>query len=274
MQNKIACVNDISGLGKCSLTVALPIISALKCQCCPMPTSVLSAQTGFSDYSLVDLTDNMDIYLKKWSKLDVKFDAIYSGFLSSVKQIGIVEKLISNYPEAMVVIDPIMGDNGLLFRTFTIKFVQKMKRLVSSADLITPNITEANLLLGRKIDKLNYTDKELKELCIDLANMGPKMIVITGVISDGTIYNISYEKDGDKFDKIGTPYDGKSYSGTGDIFTSIITALVVRGFDLKEAIEKATDFISTSVAETSKDENRDRNMGICFEPFIDMLTRI
>lgn len=274
MQNKIACINDISGLGKCSLTVALPLISALKCQCCPMPTSVLSAQTGFPEYSLVDLTEHMDNYLNKWVNLDVKFDAIYSGFLSSVNQIRIVEKMISKYPESFVVVDPIMGDNGLLFRTFTLKFVQKMRKLVSSADLITPNITEANLILGRQINRLNYSDYDLKEICKDLAEMGPHMIVITGVIDNGMIYNISYEKEGDKFDKIGTPYDGKSYSGTGDIFTSIVTALVVRGFSLKDAIQSATDFIQVAVAETSKDPDRDRNLGICFEPFMDMLTKI
>lgn len=274
MQKRIACINDISGIGKCSLTVALPIISALKCQCCPLPTSVLSSQTGYPKYSFVDLTDSMPDFIETWGELKQNFDAIYSGFLGSSKQIKIVEDLINENPNSFVIVDPVLGDNGVLFPVFNAEDVYEMKKLITMADLITPNITEANLLLGNVIDDFNYSDKELLDICESLANLGPRYVVITGYEENSTINNICFDACTKKFFKIGSQYNKVSFSGTGDIFTSIISALIVRNFTLEESVKIANDFIFESVNYTSQMEVYDRNDGILFEYFLNKLVKI
>ncbi len=271
MQKKIACVNDISGIGKCSLTVALPLISALRCQCCPLPTSVLSSQTGYPVYSFVDLTDSMKEYIDAWHKLNQKFDTIYSGFLGSKNQIKLVEHLINLNHGSYVVVDPILGDLGKIFPFFSEEDVFEMKKLVSMANLITPNITEANLILGRKTDFLDYTDDELLSICRELSDIGPESVVITGFIKNDEIINICYERKNDQIIKIGKHYNKISFSGTGDIFTSTITALITRGYGLSESVEIATDFIYESVGFTAKQKKFDRNDGIMFEEFLNLL---
>lgn len=271
MQKKIACVNDISGIGKCSLTVALPIISALKCQCCPLPTSVLSSQTGYPEYTFVDLTDSMMDYIDTWHRLNQKFDTIYSGFLGSSKQIKLVEHLISLNKDSYVIVDPVLGDLGEIFPIFNENDVIEMRKLVTMADLITPNITEANLILGIDPKKLDNSDEELLNICKKLCDLGPEKIIITGVISDNYIYNVCYDKSSGKMEKIGTPFNKMSFSGTGDTFTSIVSSLITRGFDLIESVKIATDFILNAVEFTSKQENVDRNDGIMFEYFLDTL---
>lgn len=271
MQKKIACINDISGLGKCSLTVALPIISALKCQACPLPTSVLSSQTGYPRYTFVDLTSSMTDYIDVWEDLGQKFDTIYSGFLGSVEQIKMVEKLINNNTNSLIVVDPVLGDLGSIFPIFDESYVREMRKLVSMADLITPNITEANLLLGLSPNSFNYSDQDLENICKDLAKLGPKLIIITGFVKGDSIYNISYDAESGSVTKIGNIYNKMSFSGTGDIFTSIVTGLITRGFGLDYSCELATDFIFDSVVFTSNSDPVDRNDGIIFENFLGRL---
>lgn len=274
MQKKIACINDISGIGKCSLTVALPIISALKCQCCPLPTSVLSGQTGYPEYTFVDLTNSMNEYIDAWHRLGKNFDTIYSGFLGSLEQIKSVEYIIDLNPNSYVVVDPILGDLGQLFPIFTYKDVEEMKKLVKKADMITPNLTEANLLLNKNPDYSYESDEELLHICKQLSKMGPSTVIITGFIENNYIYNICYEASNDKISKIGNFYNKQSFSGTGDIFTSITTALISRGFKLDYSVKIATDFIKKTVEYTSQLNNIDRNDGIMFENFLSDLTSI
>nr|WP_297395600.1 pyridoxamine kinase [uncultured Peptostreptococcus sp.] len=274
MQKKIACINDISGIGKCSLTVALPLISALKCQCCPLPTSVLSSQTGYPKYTFVDLTSSIQEYIKTWQDLGQKFDTIYSGFLGSIEQIKLVENLINLNPKALVVVDPVLGDLGTMFPIFDSAYVLEMKKLVSMADLITPNITEANLLLGLDSNYFDYSDTDLKNICRDLAKQGPGLVIITGFLVDGYIYNVSYDAHTDTMAKIGKPYNKMSFSGTGDIFTSIVTALITRGFDIGHSCQVATDFIYEAVNYTASLDGIDRNDGIMFEDFLGRLCQI
>lgn len=274
MQKKIACINDISGIGKCSLTVALPIISSLKCQCCPLPTSVLSSQTGYPHYTFVDLTEHIQDYIDTWKKLDQKFDTIYSGFLGSKKQIIQVENLINDNPDAFVVVDPILADLGEMFPIFTDEDVYEMKKLVSKADLITPNITEANLLCGRQIDFFDYDMSSLKDLCKSLAKLGPNYIIITGFTDGDNIYNITYSKNDESFNSIGTKYNKLSFSGTGDIFTSIVASLMTRDFSMVDSVKIATDFIYNAVKYTEHMEFKDRNDGILFEEFLGTLCKL
>lgn len=273
-QKKIACINDISGLGKCSLTVAIPIISALKCQCCPLPTSVLSSQTGYPKFSFVDLTNSMDEYIDVWQELGANFDTIYSGFLGSSKQIKLVEKLISNNTTSFVIVDPVLADNGSMFPIFTDEDVVEMRKLVTMADLITPNITEANLLSGRKIDNFDYKDDDLLNLCRDLSKMGPRYVIITGFEEEDSICNICYDRDQDFISKIGVPFNKVSFSGTGDIFTSIVSAMITREFGIDYCVRTAVDFIYKAVDFTVSKEQFDRNDGILFEYLLGDLTSI
>lgn len=274
MQKKIACINDISGIGKCSLTVALPIISALKCQCCPLPTSVLSSQTGYPEYTFVDLTDSMKKYIETWNSLGKNFDTIYSGFLGSLEQIKSVEYLIKINPSSFVIVDPILGDLGEIFPIFSQEDVEEMKKLVRTANMITPNLTEANLLLGKKADEKYTSDDSLYEICKELSKLGPETVIITGYIEEDTIYNVCYNATNEEFFKVGNFYNKQSFSGTGDIFTSIVSGLITRGFELNKAVTVATDFIKKAVEYTSGLDSFDRNDGIMFELFLSDLTSI
>ena len=274
MQKKIACINDISGIGKCSLTVALPIISALKCQCCPLTTSVLSSQTGYPKYSFKDLTNSMEEYIQVWQDLGREFDTIYSGFLGSRKQIQIVENFINLNKNAFVIVDPILADLGSIFPIFNDDDVDEMRNLVSMANLITPNITEANLLAKRPSDFFDYGDTSMLELCRDLSEIGPEYVIITGFEKGDKIYNICYDAKEDEICQIGVKYNNVSFSGTGDTFTSIVAGMVTRGFSIRESVQTASDFIYDAVNYTVKHENFDRNDGILFEYFLDRLVRI
>ena len=169
-QKKIAMINDLSGYGRCSLTVAIPIISAMKVQCCPIPTSILSNHTGFPVYFFDDYTGRMPGYIEKWKELDLSFDGIVSGFLGSEDQIGIVMDMIRDFghEDTKIIIDPIMGDHGETYATYTQVMCRRMKALVSMGSIVTPNLTEACILTDRPYRKKGWTREGLKEMAWDL----------------------------------------------------------------------------------------------------------
>lgn len=272
MLKKVAAINDLSGIGKCSLTVAIPILSALKVQCCPFPTAILSSQTGFSEYTFLDLTKEMKEYSSTWKKLNLEVDTICSGFLGSIDQIDIVINFIKENPNAFVIVDPVLGDNGLLYPVFDKDSCKKMKELVKHSDLITPNITEACLLLNKDFKK-DFSENEIISIAKDLSNIGPQKVIITGIAKDNMIYNLSYDKANDKYFTYGLEYNKCSYSGTGDIFVSIICGLITNGYNLDFAVKTASDFIYKCVSYTSK-YKVDRNHGVMFEMFLNDLTSI
>lgn len=272
MLKKVAAINDLSGIGKCSLTVAIPILSALKVQCCPFPTAILSNQTGFSEYTFLDLTNEMKEYSNTWKKLNLEIDTICSGFLGSIDQIDIVINFIKENPKSFVIVDPVLGDNGLLYPIFDEYTCKKMKDLVRHSDLITPNITEACLLLNRNFKK-DFSENEIINMAKDLSNLGPHKVIITGITKDNMIYNLSYDKKNNKSFAYGLEYNKCSYSGTGDIFVSIVCGLVTNNYDLDFAVKTASDFIYKCVCYTSKYEV-DRNQGVMFEMFLNDLTSI
>ena len=272
MLKKVAAINDLSGIGKCSLTVAIPILSALKVQCCPFPTAILSSQTGFSEYTFLDLTEEMKQYSNTWKNLNLKIDTICSGFLGSIDQIDIVRNFINENPQSFVIVDPVLGDNGLLYPIFNEKTCIKMRDLVMHSNLITPNITEACLLLNKEF-KNDFTEDEIISIAKSLSNLGPEKVIITGIIRDDKIYNFSYDKKSKKSFTYGLKYNKCSYSGTGDIFVSIICGLITNNYDLDFAVKTASDFIYKCVSYTSKYEN-DRNQGVMFEMFLNDLTSI
>ena len=270
---KIATINDLSGIGRCSLTVALPILSALKVQCCPFPTAILSSQTDYPEYTFLDFTNYMEGYSNVWKNLNVDFDCIYSGFLGSKHQVDIVSNFISTNRSALVVIDPVMGDNGKLYPVFDKDMCNKIKNLVELADLTTPNLTEACFLTDKDYKINGFSEDELFGMAKEICDLGPSKVVITGIISNDKILNLGYDKNSNNYFTTSVKYNNCSYSGTGDIFTSIVCGLLNKDYSLNSSVEIATQFIHETIEYTSK-FNTNRNDGVMFEYFLHNLTNL
>lgn len=271
-QKKIAIVNDFSGYGRCSITVALPIISALKVQCCPLPTAIFSNHTGFPSFQMNDYTQYMVSYYQEWEKLGLEFDAIATGFLGSSEQIEIVSDFIKRFKkkDTIVVIDPVMGDYGTLYSTYDFKLADRMIELVKHADILTPNLTEACILTGEKYER-DHNEISLEKMCAELCTKGPKKIVISGIEKDGVFGNYMYKKGvGGKL--IESEKIGESRSGTGDIFSAIIAADAVNGIDFERSINHAADFIVKTIKKTI-DYEMTAEDGICFEEYLSEIGR-
>lgn len=264
---KVAVINDLSGIGRCSLTAAIPIISVLGVQCCPYPTAILSNQTNYDTYFFQDLTSSMEEYKNKLTLVSNGFDGIYTGFLGSVEQIDIVLDFIKENKGSLIVVDPVMGDNGRKYDTYTEEMCSKMRKLVEVSDIITPNITESCILLNKGLHNLDFTSEEIKEMLKELSNLGPKKIVITGIVEGNIIHNYIYDKELNEYDIISSNYNGKYYSGTGDIVSSIICALSIKGIDFKVSVQKAIEFITKAINYTNEfDINT--NEGVMFEAIL------
>lgn len=270
-QKKIAVINDLSGYGRCSLTVAIPILSALKVQCCPVPTSILSNHTGFPTYFFDDYTDKMPLYIEQWKKLELSFDGIYSGFLGSEEQIEIVIDMIKEFrtPATKVIIDPIMGDHGKAYQTYTPKMCSRMKELVGFGDIVTPNLTEACILTGREFRTGGWKRSELLKMAEEIRNMGPEAVVITGVKEGSYVTNVVADNSGPA-GFLRSLHMGCERPGTGDVFSSIIAAQTVRGVPLREAVKKAAHFVKNCIIK-SDELNIPVNNGVCFEEILHLL---
>lgn len=249
-QNKIALINDYSGFGRCSVAVQLPVISMLKVQCCPLPTSIFSNHTGFPDFAYQDYTEYMDNYIKMWEKLDLSFKGICSGFLGSSEQINIVSSFIKKFKtdETIVVVDPVMGDYGRIYPTYTKEMCDKMKELVALADIVTPNLTEACILTGTEY-KEQWKIKEIHELARKVAHLGASKVVITGILQKSFLCNLCLDTTNpeNEFHMIKTHKEGTSRSGTGDIFAAIIAADAVNNVDFDVSVKKASRFIKKGI---------------------------
>ncbi len=272
---EIAAVHDLSGYGRCSLTVAIPILSSMGMQVCPLPTSILSTHTsGFEKYTFFDFTHHMQAIIDHWKSLEIRFDAIYSGFLGSSRQIDIISGFIDSFmhQNLLVVVDPVMGDEGVLYDTIDSSIVDGMKKLVSRANLITPNITEAAILLGEE----NYdvlSRKKLKKILESLSSMGPEMAVVTSARLENEENPVvaAYDRSSKRFWKIKSDYIPVYYPGTGDIFASIVTGCILRGDSLPVSAATAVEFISAAIKETYGHNVPPRN-GIMFEKVLNLLT--
>lgn len=241
-------INDISGFGRCSVTVQLPIISHLKVQCCPVPTSIFSEHTGFDHFYFDDYTDKMEEYASHWKQLGLEFKGICTGFLGSHEQIDIVERLIKEFrrENTIVTIDPVMGDYGRKYSIYTDEMCEGLKRLTSYADILTPNLTEACILTDREYDEAAATDDYLTELAAQLCEMGPSKVVITGVPNGEYLRNLVYER-GKPPVVIKSRKIGESRSGTGDVFSAVIAADAVNKVPFAVSVRKAVNFISECI---------------------------
>ena len=263
-QKKIAVVNDFSGFGRCSIAVALPIISVMKIQCCPVPTSIFSNHTGFDSFFFEDYTPKMEPYLAEWRKLGLHFDGICTGFLGSEEQISLVKKFLEEFgrPDTVVLIDPVMGDYGKPYPTYNMKMCREMKKLVQYADILTPNLTEACILTDTPYRE-KWRMAEIEKMAQELSDMGPEKIVITGIPQGSFVANICFEKGKDvmvrRTHKVGT-----SRSGTGDIFAAILAADAVNGVPFGDSVKKASGFIKKCII-SSIEKDIPLTDGVCFE---------
>ncbi len=266
-QKKIAVINDFCGFGRCSISVSLPVISALKVQCCPLPTSVFSNHTGFESFFFTDFTDNMHPYIAEWQKLNLKFNGILSGYLGSVEQISIVSTFLKEFKtcDTVTVIDPVMGDYGKLYPSYSPLLAEKMAELVKYADILTPNLTEACILTNTEY-RHNINETELLEICKKLSAMGPGKIVISGLERGDDLENFIFEAD--KSPVIIREHKvGCCRSGTGDVFSSIIAADAVNGMEFADSVRHASRFIAKVLRRTVELE-LPKTDGICFEEFL------
>ena len=269
-QKKIAVINDISGFGRCSIAVALPVISTLKVQCCPLPTSIFSNHTGFPSYFFDDYTDKMEDYIEQWKKLNLHFNGISTGFIGSKKQIEIVTRFFQDFKtdDNLIIVDPVMGDYGKAYATYTPEMCLEMKKLVSYADIITPNLTEICILTDTPY-KEKWKIAELTAMAQKLAQAGPKKIVITGIIQGDFIANLCYEH-GQEVKILRTHKVGTQRSGTGDIFAAIIAADAVNGVPFQKSVKKASGFIKKCILKSIELDIPPTD-GVCFEEVLHTL---
>jgi pyridoxine kinase len=268
---RVAAIHDISGFGKCSLTVALPIISAAGIEASVLPTAVLSTHTGgFDGFTYRDLTEDMAPVTKHWKSLDIRFDAIYTGFLGSFEQLELVTDFFDRFKtdHNLILVDPVMADNGKLYSVFTPEFALGMKSLCGKADIIIPNLTEASLLLGEEYNPGPYTEKYIRETLRKLSDLGPKKVVLTGVFfDDAELGAATYDAETDRLSYTFEKRIPGYYHGTGDVFGSSLLAALLNDFTLDEAAAIAVRFTTSSIRKTAE-AGTDIRFGVHFEQSI------
>lgn len=272
---RIATIQDISCVGKCSLTVALPIISAMGVETAVLPTAVLSTHTMFQGFTFRDLTADIAPICAHWKKENLRFDAIYTGYLGSFEQIELVKQIFADFGSAALkIVDPCMADNGKLYPGFTPEFAAAMARLAATADVLVPNLTEAAFLLNEPMLANGYSAEEVTALLRRLANLGSKKIVLKGIEfqtpqpelpeTNGKIGIVSFDSESGQVRWYFHKKMEQNFHGTGDIFASVLTGALMRGRSLENAYALAGDFVAEAIAATLKNENHNW-YGVDFE---------
>lgn len=269
---RVLAIHDLSGFGRCSLSVILPILSAMRVQVCALPTAVLSTHTGgLGEVEMRDLTSFIAPALEHYGRLGLGFECIYTGFLGSPDQIESCLNACALWPAALKVVDPVMGDHGKPYRTMDAGMVGRMKELVRSADIITPNLTEAYLLLGEGYDFSPLARGKAKSLLARLCELGPRSAVITGVtLLDGGVCNLGYDRERGAYWLVSCDYLPVSYPGTGDMFASVLVGGLLGGDSLPIAMARATGFLERAIRDTFS-YSSDPRFGVQFEREIGVL---
>ena len=284
MSKKIAVINDLSGFGRCSLTAAIPTISVMGVQPCPLPTAVLSAQTGFPSYYCDDYTEKMEHFRQEWEKMGLRFDGIYTGFVASEEQIRHIFRFLDTFYKegTFLLVDPVMGDNGNVYKLFTKGLLLRMRELAMRANVLTPNLTELCLLTETDFAEIQELKEEkvllkaIGELARDLIRSGPEIVVVTGIRFCGRkngeqmIGNLAVNKSEGKLSAF--PYIGGSFSGTGDLFASILSGGIARGDDIFQVMDLAGEFIEKAMKD-SVAEHVERNDGTNYEKYLGLLIK-
>lgn len=272
---RVAAIHDLSGFGRCSLTIVIPALSAMGLQCCPLPTAYLSTHTGgFEGNTFLDLTDQMAPVTAHWRSLGLTFDAIYTGFLGSPRQIGLAADFIRAFrrPGTVAVVDPVLGDHGRPYRTCTAEMCSRMGELADLADVVTPNRTEAALLLGLPYEAVRLDDADL---CLHWAGLlsrdGRRSVVLKGVsLEPGRVGAVCLDRETQRASFVWAPLAPGQFHGTGDLFASVLTGALVKGRSLPDAAQLAADFTSLAAAYTAR-QDIPRREGLDFEPLLGKL---
>ena len=268
---RVAAVHDLCGYGKCSLGIAIPVLSAAGCDVCPVPTGIFSSHTAFPGWYMHDTTDILPNYLSAWKNIGVEIDAVYSGFLGAPEQVDRIRDLYAMYPKALRVVDPVMADHGTMYATYTPELCAAMAELAEGADILTPNLTEAALILGDPIGDAwsgeDISDAEAKRLVDGLLNKGTKTVVLKGVQrGDGLIRNFVGAQDGTFFEVHNEllPY---MLHGTGDLYCSCLLAAIMAGRTIEEAVRFAGGLVHDAMLVSAKQPEFETR-GVSFEPLL------
>ncbi len=271
---RVAAIHDLSSFGRCSLSVILPVISVMGMQVCPIPTAVLSTHTGgFGDVCQRDLTGYMEPCLDHYRRIGLELECIYTGYLSSPDQVAHCLDFFDCWPDAMKVVDPVMGDHGKLYRAFTPPMVEGIGRMARKAQIITPNLTEASILLGEEPPAGPITTAAARSMLARLGELGPEKVVVTGVtLATGEYANICYDRDHNSFWKSVGDYIPVHYPGTGDIFAAVLTASLLQGDSLPMAMDRAARYVELTI-KTTYSYSTDPREGVMLERTLEWLTR-
>ncbi len=268
---RVAAVHDLCGYGKCSLGVAIPVLSAAGCDVCPVPTGLFSSHTAFPGWYMHDTTEILPDYLAAWSKIGVEIDAVYSGFLGAPEQVDRIRDLYEMYPRALRIVDPVMADHGRVYPTYTPELCAAMTELAEGADILTPNLTEAAIILDEPIGDAwageDITDAEARRLVNALLAKGTRTVVLKGIQrGDGLIRNFVGTQDGAFFEVHNEllPY---MLHGTGDLYCSCLLAAVMAGRSTEEAVRFAGDFVHDAMM-VSAQQPQFQDRGVSFEPLL------
>lgn len=264
MNKNCLAIHDICSFSKSSLTVVIPIMESLNVEVCPIPSALLSTQTdGFNNFYFNDLTSSMNEIFNCFKKEKFSFDCIYSGFLSNSNQIFTVKNILKYYKEIsnpLIVVDPVMGDNKVLYPTIDQNHLEAMKDLITLSDIITPNITEAALLVDKK-PKDYYEIIEIKEILEKLNLMGPKTVIITSIKIKDQLQNFIASISNNNMQLYSATDLKIHYPGCGDLFTSTLTSKILNGYEIEDAI-RYSDNLCHQTLINSKSNNRDRKLGV------------
>lgn len=271
---RVAAIHDLSGFGRCSISVILPVLSAMGVQVCPVPTAVLSSHTGgLGDPVIRDLTDYIEPALRHYQSLGVEFEAVYTGFLGSGEQVDCCLEFFKAYPKALKIVDPVMGDNGRPYRTCTPELRRRMSELAAAADIITPNITEAAMLLEESYPAAPLTRSEAKSMLLRLSHMGPKRVVITGAeLAQGGLASLGYDGENGSFWYVPCEYIPVHYPGCGDIYASVLLGAELSGASLPIAMARAAAFTELCV-KTTYSYGSDSRYGVMLESVLGSLLK-
>ena len=264
---RVAAVHDMCGYGKCSLTVAIPVLSAAGIDVCPVPTALFSAHTKYPVFTMHDTTEILNDYLDAWQKEGVDLDGVYSGFLGSAEQVALIKRLYAEYPHALHIVDPVMGDGGEKYPTYTDELCQAMAGLVDGADILTPNLTEASILTGIAYEGKDVDVVFVQKNCDALLAMGAKSVVIKGIVHEGeaVISNYIARADAPQVVEVADELLPYMLHGTGDLFASALTAAVYTGKALDEAVAFAGELVRDAMVIT-RDQPEYEMRGVSFEP--------
>lgn len=264
---RIAAVHDLCGYGKCSLGVAIPVLSAGGNDVCPVPTGLFSNHTAFPTWHMHDTTEMLDGYLQAWKEVNIDIDAIYSGFLGAPEQCDSIRQLWNDYPNALRVVDPAMADHGKVYPTYTPELCQAMAGLASGCDVLTPNLTEAAIILGEEWHGQNISEDEARRIIEALLEKGAKNVILKGIDrGDGIIRNY-VQGEQNEFAETRNELLPYMLHGTGDLYASCLLAAIMAGKTLLDAAQFASDFVAEAMVLTNEQPDF-RNRGVSFEPLL------